>query len=969
METLDPKLAKQVQDAIEGEVYLDAYTCGRYATDASIYQVKPLAVVVPKTVRDVETTLSITQKHEVPILARGAGTSQCGQTVNRALVVDCTKYLDQVISFDPGDRRLRAQPGLVLDQLNEFLRPHGLWFPVDISTSSQATIGGMTGNNSCGARSIRYGTMRDNVVSISAILANGRRRSFGEIEKPRRDTKGTWDSDVLTEKLLQIGLREAAEIESRFPKLMRRVGGYNLDALRPDQSVPVNLAHLLVGSEGTLGFFESIELSLSPLPSHRVLGVCRFTTFYEAMVATKSIVSLKPTAVELLDRTLIDLARDTDLFRKIIAKIIENDVEVVLLVEFSESDESENIHRLDRLSELMGDLGCNKGLVKIIKPDMQRAVWGMRKQGLNIIMSMKGDGKPISFVEDCAVSLDDLPEYTARLDAIFRKYSTRGTWYAHASVGTLHVRPVLNLKLDQDAKKMRSIAEETFEMVREYKGSHSGEHGDGIVRSEFHTTMFGDRIVSAFGEVKRAFDPGNRFNPGRIVNPPRMDDRSLFRFKPGYKVNELNTALDWSAWGGFSSAVEMCNNNGACRKLSSGMMCPSFRATRDEQHSTRGRANVLRLALSGQLGPNPIASKEMRESLKLCLSCKACKLECPTGVDMAKMKIEVMRQQVLENGLSWRDRLIGYFPRYAPWMAKVPYIANLQSSFVGSKIGEWSFGLTSEQPLPRWSSRPFYSDSDLVGDPKGPEVVLFVDCFNRYFEPDNLRAAVDVLVSAGRRVRFLERARENVRPLCCGKTFLSVGLVEEARHEASRLVKAASRWVERDVPIIGLEPSCVFTLREELPELNIDGAGVAANTFLVEEYLMKEHQAGRLVLDFKGVNESRILVHGHCHQKAAGAFAPTIDALQLIPGTKVKAIESTCCGMAGSFGYQADTQKVGQDIGELDLFPAIRESSEDTLLVADGTSCRHQVAAMTERNARHAIVVIRDALSKEEGLL
>ncbi len=965
MDTIEPKLAKQLEDAIEGDLYTDAFSRGRYATDASIYQVQPLGVVVPKTVQDVEATLSITHENDLPILARGAGTSQCGQTVNKALVVDTSKYLDQVISFDPEDRRLTVQPGLVLDQLNEFLRPYNLWFPVDISTSSQATIGGMAGNNSCGARSIRYGTMRDNVVSISAVLANGRRSAFGQIDKPGRASKPTSENDILTEKLLQIGRREAVEIESRFPKLMRRVGGYNLDALTIGQSGPVNLAHLLVGSEGTLGFFENIELSLSPLPSHRVLGVCRFTTFHEAMIATKSIVSLEPTAVELVDRNLIDLARDTDLFSKVIAEIIHDDVGVVLLVEFSESDERENLRRLGRLSELMGDLGYDKGLVKIIAPDMQHAVWEMRKQGLNIIMSMKGDGKPISFVEDCAVSLDDLPEYTARLDAIFRKYNTYGTWYAHASVGTLHVRPVLNLKLDRDLKKMRSIAEETFEMVREYKGSHSGEHGDGIVRSEFHKVMFGDRIVSAFGEVKRAFDPENRLNPGRIVNPPRMDDRSLFRFKADYKPKELKTALDWSSWGSFSSAVEMCNNNGACRKLSSGTMCPSFRATRDEQHSTRGRANVLRLGLSGQLGPNPIASQDMRDSLKFCLACKACKLECPTGIDMAKMKIEVMHQQVLEHGLSLRDRLIGYFPRYAPWMAKVPYIANLQSSFVGSKISEWFFGLTSKTPLPHWSRRPFCSESDLLGDPNGPEVVLFADCFNRYFEPDNLRAAVDVLVSAGRRVRFLERPRDNVRPLCCGKTFLSVGLVEEARLEASRLVKAASKWVKRDIPIVGLEPSCVFTLREELPELNTGGARVAANTFLVEEYLLKEQRAGRLELDFKRVNKSRILVHGHCHQKAANAFTPTMDVLRLIPGTKVKAIESTCCGMAGAFGYQVETQKVAQDIGELGLFPAIRNSSEGTVLVADGTSCRHQVAAMTQRNAQHAIVVLRDALSKE----
>ncbi|MFP6715500.1 MAG: FAD-linked oxidase C-terminal domain-containing protein [Alphaproteobacteria bacterium] len=956
------EFAKRLQGAVEGEVYFDAFSRGRYATDASIYQMEPLGVVVPKTPEDVEAAFAIAGENEVPILARGGGTSQCGQTVNVALVIDTSKYLDRVVSLDPEGCRVVVQPGLVLDQLNEILRPYDLWFPVDISTSSQATIGGMAGNNSCGARSIRYGTMRDNVVSIGALLANGQHTTFGEVRAAPHHENPALGIQNLTERLLKIGRREASEIEARFPKLMRRVGGYNIDALTPDQSGPINLAHVLVGSEGTLAFFEKIELALSPLPRSTVLGICHFPSFYEAMVATKAIVSLEPTAVELVDRTLIDLARDIDLFRNVIAEVIQGEPEAVLLVEFAETEEGENLRRLEYLRDLMGDLGYDTGMVEVIAPQMQRAVWGMRKQGLNIVMSMKGDGKPVSFVEDCAVELEDLPEYTARLDAIFQKYNTRGTWYAHASVGTLHVRPVLNVKLDQDVKKMRAIAEEAFALVREYKGSHSGEHGDGIARSEFHESMFGGRIVSAFQEVKRAFDPENRLNPGRIVDPPRMDDRSLFRFKPDYRSSEPNTAFDWSLWGGFSGAVEMCNNNGACRKLSGGTMCPSFRATRDEQHSTRGRANALRLALSGQLGSGSITSSDMAESLKLCVGCKACRRECPTGVDMAKMKIEVMRQQVAENGLPLRDRLFGFFPRYAPWMARAPYIANLQSSIVGSKMSEWLFGLAANQPLPHWARQPFNPASISVGHNDGPEVLLFADCFNRYFEPDNLQAAVDVLVSIGRRVRFVAPVGDETRPLCCGRTFLSVGLVEEARQELTRLVKATAEWVDRGIPVVGLEPSCVLTLRDELPELIPNGAELASKAMFVEEYLVEEHRAGRLALDLRTGKSSEILVHGHCHQKAANAFSPTIEALQMIPDVKIATIESTCCGMAGSFGYQADTQKVARNIGELDFLPAIREASEDTIIVADGTSCRHQVASATERKAHHAIAVIRDVL-------
>ena len=956
------ELEHRLRKVVEGDVFFDDFSRGRYATDASMYQMVPLGIVTPKTTNDVEAVFSVAAENATPMLPRGAGTSQCGQTVNEALIIDTSKYLDQVVSLEPSQLRATVEPGLVLDQLNQILKPYGLWFPVDISTSSQATIGGMVGNNSCGARSIRYGTMRDNVVSIKALLTNGEHITFGSMASEVRGATSSTVNRNLIEKLLEIGRREADEIDARFPKIMRRVGGYNIDALIPDQTKPPNLAHLLVGSEGTLAFFEQIELALSPLPTNTVLGVCHFPSFYEAMLATKGIVSLGPTAVELIDRTMISLAREIDIFQKVILEVIHDEPEAVLLVEFADSGENNTLNKLNQLDELMGDLGFQTGMVKVTLPRMQRAVWEMRKQGLNIVMSMKGDGKPISFVEDCAVELDDLADYTSRLDAIFKKYGTQGTWYAHASVGTLHVRPVLNLKLDQDVKTMRAIAEETFAMVREYKGSHSGEHGDGIVRSEFHEPMFGTRIVSAFAEVKRAFDPMIQLNPRRIVDPPRMDDRSLFRFKPGYRVEEYETVFNWSSWGGLGGAVEMCNNNGACRKFSGGTMCPSFRATRDEQHSTRGRANTLRLALSGQLGLDAITSPAMAESLKLCVGCKACSRECPTGVDMAKMKIEVMHQQIARNGLSRRDRLIGFFPRYAPWLAKVPYLANLSNSVIGSKVREWLFGLSAKQPLPKWPKRPFDIQSRSFGNNDGPEVILFADCFNRYFEADNLQAAIDVLVAAGCRVRFLEPDDDQARPLCCGRTFLSVGLVEEAKKEAARLVKASSEYVKRGIPIIGLEPSCILTLRDELPELVGDAIPLSESASLIEEYLVKRNQDGDLALPLRNSDGLEILAHGHCHQKSADAFGPTIEALKLIPGIEVNTIDSTCCGMAGAFGYQADTQRVARSIGELDLLPAVRDASLSTLIVADGTSCRHQVATATPRQAYHAITVIRDAL-------
>ncbi|MCC7048125.1 MAG: FAD-binding oxidoreductase, partial [Alphaproteobacteria bacterium] len=599
----DSALAQRLRRALRGEVLFDAFSRGRYATDASIYQIEPVGVVVPRDVEDIAVAMQIAREAGCPVLPRGAGTSQCGQTVGRALVVDVSKHLNKVVELDAAARRVTVEPGVVLDHLNAYLRPHSLFFPVDVSPSSRATIGGMTGNNSCGARSIRYGNMVHNVLAIEALLADGERARFGPFGDNRAGDNRVGDNrasgarlEEISRKLRALGLAEAGEIERRFPKLLRRVGGYNIDQLVGDQP---NLAKLLVGSEGTLAFSTRIELELQPIPKHRTLGICHFPRFYAAMEATQHIVKLGPSACELVDRTMIALARDIPMFKATVDKFVVGAPDALLLVEFAGDDQADVLKRLKDLVALMGDLGFPGAVVEATDPAFQRAVWDVRAQGLNIMMSMKGEGKPVSFIEDCAVPLEDLAEYTDRLTRIFHKHGTDGTWYAHASVGTLHVRPVLNLKLEKDAKAMRAIAEECFAMVREYKGSHSGEHGDGLVRSEFHEPMFGQRIVHAFEQVKDTFDPGNVMNPGKIVRPAKMDDRSLFRYAPGYATPGFDTAFDWSAWGGFGGAVEMCNNNGACRKFDADVMCPSYRATRDEAHLTRGRANTLRLALSG----------------------------------------------------------------------------------------------------------------------------------------------------------------------------------------------------------------------------------------------------------------------------------------------------------------------------------------------------------------------------------
>jgi FAD/FMN-containing dehydrogenase/Fe-S oxidoreductase len=977
-----PGLERRLKADLTGEVWFDRFTRGRYATDASHYQIEPIGVVAPRTIEEAERAIGIARAEGATVLARGAGTSQAGQTVGQSLVVDCSKYLTRILDLDVKRARCTVEPGIVLDDLNRQLKPHGLWFPVDISTSSRATIGGMAGNNSCGGRSMRYGTTRDNLISIEAILADGTLGYFGPVGGNLDDVAPILRS--LAKGLLAIGERDKDEIEARFPKVQRRVGGYNLDALVPGKN-DVNLAHILVGSEGTLAFSTRIELKLAPLLGRRAVGAAHFGSFRAAMETTRNIVHLLPIGVELIDRTLIELARAIPIFRPTLDKFVRETPEAVLLVEFGEEDHEENLRRLQMLKHTIGDFGFGwdklgdqwGGVVEVLSPELQAAIVEVRTSGLNIMMSMKEEGKPVSFVEDCAVPLEHLADYTSRLTQIFEKHGTRGTWYAHAGSGCLHVRPVLNLRLDKDVHAMREIAEEAFAMVREYKGSHSGEHGDGLVRSEFNEPMFGSRLARAFEEVKHRFDPTGLYNPGKVVSPPRFDDRSLFRYAPGYHGEGIATHLDWSAFpgagGGFQGAVEMCNNNGACRKLAGGAMCPSYRVTRDERDVTRGRANTLRLAITGQLGPNALASKEMAETLKLCVSCKACRRECPTGVDMARMKIEVQAARAARRGYSIHDRLVGFLPRYALKAVRHTWLANMRNrSPTVRDISGYFTGFAAKRRLPQWREDIYRDRSDwsYAANTKGDttrDVVLFADTFNRYFERENLEAAVGVLAAGGYRVHAVLPADGDERPLCCGRTFLSVGNVHEAKREMERTLTALTPYIERGMPVIGLEPSCLLGFRDEMPALlRSDAAKVLVEkAVLFEEFIAREAKEGRLNLPL-GALPKKALLHGHCHQKAFDAMGAVEATLRLVPELAVEIIESSCCGMAGAFGYDAATIDVSLKMGELSLLPAVRKAADDVLIVADGTSCRHQIHDGAEREALHVARVLATSVVAAE---
>ena len=987
------ELAMRLAAAVHGEVYFDAASRGRYSTDASIYQVEPVGVVIPRNHHDVRAAIEVCRELRVPILPRGGGSSQCGQTVGSALVIDHSKYLNAIARLDLEEMTVTVEPGVVLDALNARLRPHDVWFPVDVSTSAQATLGGMAGNNSCGSRSIAYGNMVHNVVAADVLLADGTEGWLGPEPEMRNSASRI---RALTSGLRAIGERERDEIGRQVPKVVRRVGGYNLDVFHPQSERPytadstVNFSHLLVGSEGTLAWTRTLTLALAPLPKHRALGVISFPTLYRAMELAKHIVTLGPSAVELVDRTMIELARGNPAFRSVIEGALVGEPDAILLVEFIGEDAVFPRRRLGDLVALIGDLGLPGQIVQLTDASAQKALWEVRKAGLNIMMSMKGDGKPVSFIEDCAVPLEHLADYVARLSEVFARHGTRGTWYAHASVGTLHVRPILDMRRD-GAVKMRAIAEEAAAMVRQYKGAYSGEHGDGLVRTEWVAWQFGPRLTRAFEDVKALFDPDGLMNPGKIVRGTTMDEARLFRTPPGYQPLPLDTALDWSAWNvqadplaetvgapgsggdparGFAKAVEMCNNNGHCRKFDAGTMCPSYRVTRDEEHLTRGRANTLRLAVSGQLGPD-FATEAVHEALELCVSCKGCRRECPTGVDMAKMKIEFAWHWQRRHGLPIRDRVIAHLPRWAPWAARFPTLANLRDTLPGAaRLSERFAGLSARRTLPRWRSDTFLASAAArQASPAIADVVLFVDTFTNYHEPENAHAALRVLQAAGYRVAVAWPAagdRQPRRPLCCGRTYLAAGLVDEARHEARRMVEALAGHIDAGATVVGLEPSCLLSARDEFLVMGLGEAAERLSTraLMVEEFLAREHRAGRLALRLQALPQKRALLHGHCHQKAFDVLNPVVATLRLIPELEVEVIESSCCGMAGSFGYQAAYYDVSMQMAELALLPAIRSADVDALIVADGTSCRHQIADGTNaaRRAVHAVRVLAGAL-------
>ena len=959
-------LERELGKAIRGDVRFDAGSRLLYSTDASMYQMEPVGVVIPRDGDDVRAAIEIAAKHKVAILPRGGGTSLTGQTVNHALVLDFSRYMDRVLEVNAEELWARVQPGLVQDNLNHHVRPLGLGFGPDTSTSNRATLGGMLGNNSGGSHSIAYGLTVEHVIELTTVLADGSRAAFGEVTPDEFAAKCRvpgLEGQIYRE-VARIRETYADEIQSRYPAHWRRVSGYNLNELVPaigrrggTNGKPFNMARLIVGSEGTFVTVLEAKMRLIRRPKRTAVEVIHYRDIQEALESSSSILETGPYAVELTDKMILDLARN-NIEQSQRMGFVQGDPAAIMIVEYAGETDAEVRAKVETLDARRQRERF--GYAAHVAHDVaeQASIWKLRKAGLGLLLGMKGDKKPIAFVEDTAVAPQHLAEFVSRFREIFAKHDTVGAYYGHCSVGCLHIRPVIDLKTPRGLEQVRAIADEITDLVVRFNGTISSEHGDGRARSPYLERMYGPRIMQAFRELKRAFDPDNRMNPGNIVAPAGVTDH--LRYGTQYTTWEPKTLLDFSEQGGFAASIEMCNGVGACRKTLEGTMCPSYMATKDEEHSTRGRANALRAVLSGRLPAKEFTGQRLYEVMDLCLECKGCKAECPSNVDMAKLKYEFLHHYYRANGLPLRNRLFGRISRMNAVGSRVPALVNWLSNLAPSRWAlERIAGIDRRRPLPSLAAQTF---TDWFGHrtpptaaPRG-EVVLFNDTFTTYNVPEIARAAVGVLEAAGYRVVLVDKK-------CCGRPLISKGMLAEARDHAAWNVERLAPYARRGVPIVGLEPSCLLTLRDETVDLvrTDDARAVAKESFLFEEFLVRERGRG-LALSF-GAKGRKALLHGHCHQKALVGTAPTVAALRWA-GFEVEEIDSGCCGMAGSFGFEREHYDISIALGNRRLAPAVKAAAAETEIVAPGISCRQQIQHLAGRRAKHPAEVLHESLSR-----
>lgn len=952
-------LTQSLGDSIRGEVRFDDVARMLYRTDASIYEMEPIGLVIPRDEADVVELVRWAGRHGASILPRGGGTSLAGQSVGASVHVDFSKYMNEILELNVEERWVRVQPGVVLDELNEFLRPHGLLFGPDVSTSSRANIGGMIGNNSCGARSIIYGKTIDHVLGLRAVLADASTVDIGPLAAAAYAEKAARDDleGEVYRRVRALALDNAAEIRARFPSVMRRVSGYNLDEYI-DETRLFDLSKIVVGSEGTLCTVVEAKLNLVPLPPHKGLVAVHFNDLNESLEANIIALETQPASVELTDKLLLDLT-GASIEHAPRRRFLQGDPQALLFVEYYAETESELAEKMDQLEARLGEKGIGYAFVRALTAVEQANMWALRKAGLGLLMGMKGEAKPTSGVEDTCVPPEHLPEFVRRVQQAMARHGVDACYYGHCSVGVLHIRPILNLKKPEGIAILRALEEEMSDMALQYGGAMSAEHGDGLARSEWIPKMFGARIVELFAATKDAFDPRGMMNPGKIVRAPRMDEN--LRYGEGYQTQKVETFFRFDAEGGFQEAVELCSGVGQCRKKLVGTMCPSYMATLDEEHSTRGRANALRAALNGGL-KGGLLGEQVHQVMDLCLECKACKAECPSNVDMAKLKYEYLAHYHREHGYPLRSYLFGYIARFARIGSALAPVSNW---LAGSALSRWFLdrflGIDRRRRLPRFVSKPFsrwFAKRAAAGSADKGQVVLFNDTFAEYEEPQIAMAATVLLERAGYEVVLVENK------VCCGRPLISKGFLQQARAQAQANIAALLPYVERGIPIVGIEPSCILTLRDDYCDLVADDGArrLADSTFMLEEFLAGRARAGDLDLEFKPVAR-RLLLHGHCHQKALIGTAATREVLSLPPNFTVDEIASGCCGMAGSFGYEKEHYDVSRQVGQERLFDVIDAAAEDVEVVAVGTSCRHQIADFTGRKARHWAEVLVEALN------
>ncbi len=943
-------LQRELQEALEGEVRFDTVSRALYSTDASVYQIRPAGVAIPKTREDLVRIVELCRRHRCPITMRGGGTAQAGQSIGAGVLVDTSKYFNRLLEVNAEERWARVEPGIVLDELNAQLAPLGMRFAPDISTASRATIGGMMANNSCGARSVLYGKTIDHVMEQTVLLSDGSVVVFRDVPRDAIPAGETLEA-ACYRTVLDLSRRLADEIDRRYPKILRRVGGYNLDEF-VDASKPVNLAKMMVGSEGTLGIVLEAKVGLVPLPKFKAVMVICFADLLEALAAAPAILAHKPSAVEVMDKAILDNTRQNIALDRIRGKIVQGDPAATLCVEFYADRREDLPPRLDALEQDLAARKFGYFYHRETDPAAQARIWSLREAALGLSMAMKEEAKSLSFVEDTAVAPEKLSGFIGRFLEIVANHGTTAGVYAHASVGCLHVRPVINLKTEDGVRKFESVANQVADLVLEFGGALSGEHGDGLVRSPFMRKMFGGTLYEAFREVKRTFDPLGILNPGKIVDSPPLTEN--LRYGTGYRAkNPATTYFDYSEYGGFAEAVEMCSGVGACRKKLTGTMCPSYMATREESDTTRGRANVLRLAMSGQLSDQGLADAAVYQVLDLCLECRACKAECPVNVDMARYKSEFLAHYHEKHGTPLQARALGGVAKLAGLGSA---FAPLSNWIAGTGVNKKILGVDARRSLPKWRRDTFAKWA--AGHEAGrgsTRAVLFNDTFTNHYDPEIGIAAVEVLERGGCSVAV-------VKPGCCGRPLISKGLLKEARESAEKLIEGLFPIAAAGDKISFLEPSCLSAVKEDAPslvrgELREKARKVAAAAILFDEF------ASGLDLPLRA-GPKKILLHGHCHQKSMGMLQASMALLAKIPGASVVDLDAGCCGMAGSFGYSAEHYDVSVTIANRKLLPAAKGLQAGEVLAAPGTSCRHQVADLSGTTALHPAILIRDLLEK-----